>query len=142
MTSQRDYRRMIAEDVAEFTQGVLEPEFLQISREGSPSVVLGVKYPVHGNAYAATLNARLNAMGRTNYLYKEVIVQNNHIEGYTIEEIKDREVLVVGMALSSDMVSYLRKMKDEGASKIHYAFRIPHPGGVILLEEMESLFSV
>lgn len=141
MTTQKDYKRMIAEDLAEFTQSVLEPEFLQISREGSIPVVLGIKYPVHGSAYAATLNARLNAMGRTNYLYKEVRLQNSHMEGYTKDEIENRRVLVIGMVLSNDIVPYLRELREEGASDIFYAFRIPHPGGILELKEMERVFS-
>lgn len=139
MKIEKDYKRLLAEDIVEFLQGILEPEFDNIVKRTRP-LILGIQYLAHGNPYAASFNARLQMRGRTDYDYREIRLVNNHVEGYLPKEIKDREIIVVGMVLSEGIKKYLRELRTRGANRVYYAFRIPPPGGILQLEEMEKLF--
>jgi len=138
----KDYKRIMGEDISEFSLEKIEPTFLKLVASGEHPVLLSIQYPAHGNPYGSGIHNRLQFRGVVDYVYRDVRLANSHMEGYSSDEIKNKSIIVVDTVFSPNMVVYLRKLREQGASNIFYAFRCPDKGDLISLEEMEKMFGV
>lgn len=134
------YRRQLGMDIGSFADMI--DQIIPTIRN---PILLALQYPGIGNPYAAGTNLRLQTSGRT-LQYREIrFSDNSHLVGYSPEEIRDKTPVVIGLVLAGGIIPYLRKVQEDagiGGESVYFAYRLPHPGGVKTLEEIEKELGV